>query len=119
MKIKKERWSPKEIAVLKCLSDMGMGHSEIGVILGRTACSVASQKNVHRIFTKKKAGKFSGLSDVDVPVEKVVKSSLSEAVAPLVDLKNPSKEISRIARQIARENGKRITMAMFFVEDFV
>jgi hypothetical protein len=31
--------------------------------------------------------------------------------------RDKAKEMTGVARQIARANGKRITMAMFFVED--
>jgi hypothetical protein len=34
-----------------------------------------------------------------------------------VTTRDKAKEMSAAARQIARANGKRITMAMFFVED--
>jgi hypothetical protein len=33
------------------------------------------------------------------------------------ELRDSAKAMTKVARQIARENGKRITMAMFFVED--
>ena len=36
---------------------------------------------------------------------------------PIVSPRDQAKEMARVARQVARSNGKRITMAMFFIED--
>lgn len=55
------------------------------------------------------------------PIVKNVKGA-KVAITPAASKNVPTtrdkaKEMSRAARQIARANGKRITMAMFFIED--
>jgi hypothetical protein len=108
----RKRWSPKEVAALKEMSEMGMNSTEIGAILGRTTYSVSYQKKVRGIYQNRKED-FTGLRVLGKgePILEVVPET------PSNPLRNPSKEIAKIARHIARENGKRITMAMFFVED--
>ena len=59
---------------------------------------------------------------VKAPVERKEARPILEAsreeVRPIgVSTRDQAKEMARAARQIARANGKRITMAMFFVED--
>ena len=55
------------------------------------------------------------------PVVKNVKGAkvaiTSAASKNVPTTRDKAKEMSRAARHIARANGKRITMAMFFVED--
>lgn len=120
-----QSWAPQEISAIRTMSEMGMGNKEIANLMGRTRGSVAYQKSVHGI--KFKESNFTGLRNSIIPsVKEKVKKTKEPVVQvdpvvtpPLVEstLRNPAKEITRIARQIARENGKRITMAMFFVED--
>lgn len=110
----KAKWAPQEISALRSMSEMGMSAKEIGHLLGRTPNAVAFQKSVHGIVQNKEA-KFTGLRTMIEPSTGAVETTPApEAKNPM---RNPAKEITRIARQIARENGKRITMAMFFVED--
>ena len=73
---------------------------------------IASSKNPKVSTSKKKT------SDV---VE-AVKASAKEKGYEVADtsdskIKDKAKTMTKLARQIARVNGKRITMAMFFVED--
>lgn len=112
------KWAPQEISALRSMSEMGMGSKEIGHLLGRTPNAVTFQKSVHGIVQNKEA-KFTGLRTMIEPSTGVKTSPTPPAPGPENPMRNPAKEITRIARQIARENGKRITMAMFFVEDLV
>jgi hypothetical protein len=114
----KAKWAPQEISALRSMSEMGMSAKEIGHLLGRTPNAVAFQKSVHGIVQNKEA-KFTGLRTMIEPSTGVKTSPTPPAPEPKNPMRNPAKEITRIARQIARENGKRITMAMFFVEDLV
>jgi hypothetical protein len=122
----KKKWSPTEISVLKQMSDMGMNSQEISKILGRTQTAVAYQKSAYGIRQNKSVN-FTGLGTYDKDSVEVKESPVEVKESPRRTkeisgelknpMRNPSKEITRIARQIARENGKRITMAMFFIED--
>lgn len=115
----KAKWAPEQIQALRSMSEMGMSAKEIGHLLGRTPNAVAYQKSVHGIVQNKEA-KFTGLRTMIEPSTGVVETAPTPpATEPENPMRNPAKEITRIARQIARENGKRITMAMFFVEDLV
>jgi len=95
----KRVWTKKDLKELKSLVRDGKSNTEIGSILGRTPAAVAYRK-------------FAVKSDVDVKKVKV-----KEKVRESVDVKDNAKEMTRLVRQIARENGQRITMAMFFVEN--
>ena len=98
-KMTKRVWTKKDLKELKSLVRDGKSNTEIGSILGRTPAAVAYRK-------------FAVKSDVDVKKVKV-----KEKVRESVDVKDNAKEMTRLVRQIARENGQRITMAMFFVEN--
>ena len=54
-------------------------------------------------------------------MKKPKKDKTSEAKLPGIPLtpKEQAKEMARAARQVARMNGKRITMSMFVIEDLV
>ena len=95
----KRVWTKKDLKELKSLVRDGKSNTEIGSILGRTPGAVAYRK-------------FAVKSDVDVKKVKV-----KEKVKESVDVKDSAKEMTRLVRQIARANGQRITMAMFFVEN--
>lgn len=91
------RWTEKEIKLLRDSLEKGVPLSRVSNALGRTLKSVEGK--VYRM------GKRTG-----VPVE--------EAKSPVgAGLKSNAKEFTKMAREIARRSGKRITMAMFFVED--
>ena len=100
-KMTKRVWTKKDLKELKSLVRDGKSNTEIGSILGRTPAAVAYRK-------------FAVKSDVDV---KKVKVKVKEKVKESVDVKDSAKEMTRLVRQIARANGQRITMAMFFVEN--
>lgn len=110
----KSKWAPQEISALRSMSEMGMSVKEIAHLLGRTPNAVSYQKSVNGIVQNKEA-KFTGLRTMIKPSVGAVETAPTPE--PENPLRNPAKEITRIARQIARENGKRITMAMFFIED--
>lgn len=112
----KSKWDTQEILALRTMSEMGMNTKEIAHILGRTPSAVAFQKSAKGIFQNKEA-KFTGLRNMPEPSVGATETTFTPELEN--SLKNPAKEVTRIARQIARESGKRITMAMFFVEDLV
>jgi len=93
------RWSEKETKLLRDSLEKGVPLTRVSNALGRTLKSVEGK--VYRM------GKRSGVP-VDMPE---VKSPVGAG------LKSNAKEFAKMAREIARKNGKRITMAMFFVED--
>lgn len=91
------RWTEKEIKLLRDSLEKGIALSRVSNALGRTLKSVEGK--VYRMGKR-----------VGVPVE--------EAKSPVgAGLKSNAKEFTKMAREIARRSGKRITMAMFFVED--
>ena len=92
------RWTEKETKLLRDSLEKGVPLSRVSNALGRTLKSVEGK--VYRM------GKRTG-----VPVEEDVKSPVGAG------LKSNAKEFTKMAREIARRSGKRITMAMFFVDD--
>jgi hypothetical protein len=108
-------WTKEDRKSLKSMYKGGKSIKEIAEALGRTPAAVQYQKSV------------MGLSEKRVKKEKNIKVKTKEGkkvdVKVSVDTDNvPSprdkaKEMASVARQVARANGKRITMAMFFVED--
>jgi hypothetical protein len=93
------RWTEKEIKLLIDSLDKGIPLTRVSKALGRSLKSVEGK--VYRM------GKRSGV-EMSAPE---VKSTVSGG------LKSNAKDFTKVAREIARRNGKRITMAMFFVED--
>ena len=92
------RWTEKEVKLLRDSLEKGVPLSRVSNALGRTLKSVEGK--VYRM------GKRTG-----VPAEEDAKSPVGAG------LKSNAKEFTKMAREIARRSGKRITMAMFFVED--
>lgn len=93
------RWTEKEVKLLRDSLEKGVPLSRVSNALGRTLKSVEGK--VYRMGKR-----------VGVPVdEPEVKSPVGAG------LKSNAKEFTKMAREIARRSGKRITMAMFFVED--
>jgi DNA-binding CsgD family transcriptional regulator len=90
-------WSGADIRVLLRMTEEGASASEIGDALGRTRASVRTKRS--RLLDKKE--------------EKAEVTKPSEPV----NVRDNAKTLASVARQIARSHGKRITMAMFFVED--
>lgn len=124
-------WSDSEYDKLRDLYSLGMSVSSIADKMGRTVYSIT--KKISLLGLSKVSSPV--ISDV-VPVESLKNQGLINelknrakekgysigAKNPSVsdsglNVKDKSKRISKLAREIARANGKRITMAMFFVED--
>lgn len=103
-------WTKDDRKTLKGMYKSGKSIKEIAEALGRTPAAVQYQKSSMGLSEKRvkktKSVKVNTKSgEVNIPV--------SSEVSP----RDKAKEIAGVARQIARANGKRITMAMFFVED--
>jgi hypothetical protein len=137
------RWTDKEFATLRKLHGKGMGTQEIADAMGRSFYSVSKKVSILGLG-KKYAKKVSELGldpspsvkckptpNVMEKLKEIAKKSGHKVVSgipeitevtsetPVVETKirDTSKKMTKLARQIARANGKRITMAMFFVED--
>lgn len=109
------KWTKGERKTLKTMFRDGKAIKEISKKLGRSIAAVASQKSQMEI---------KGLMSRKTKVIKSVKQKVTEQDA-LMDscdnlqtpTKEQAKELSSMARQIARVNGKRITMSIHFMED--
>lgn len=99
-------WTPGDIALLKTLISQKKSTRQIARIMKRTEASIHNRKYVEGIKRHEK-----GKSPSPTATEPEVMTTSS------TELRDGAKAMTNVARQIARENGKRITMAMFFVED--
>ena len=108
-------WTKEDRKTLKSMYKGGKSIKEIAEALGRTPAAVQYQKSAMGLASKKlvKAMKAKAKSGKKIDV-KVALEAMSN---PVVSPRDKAKEMTSVARQIARANGKRITMAMFFVED--
>jgi hypothetical protein len=131
----KDAWTPQEDAKMTKLFNDGVPVKDIANKLGRTYNSVASRRKrlatslnvpVANIVTKTKkkveTPKSSKLvKDLVKAANKAKKITIPASnVVSVETTKTPrdnAKDLTKVARTIARKNGKRITMAMFFVED--
>ena len=86
----KKVWSAAEDSKLALMSQRGVSLKEISIAIGKSVNADSSRRRRLGI----------GKEENVVALEK-----------------GSAKALSRIAREIARMNGKRITMSMFFVED--
>jgi IS30 family transposase len=107
-------WTKSDRKALKAMVKEGKSMKEIAVALGRTPGAVGYQKAQMGLTTK----------NVKAKTEKRVKFKTKKgvievktSVSPETTMRDKSKDMASAARAIARVNGKRITMAMFFVED--
>jgi hypothetical protein len=108
------RWTKSDRKTLKSMLKEGKTLNEIAKELGRTPSAVQYQKSVLGLSVKKaKSVKVKTPTGKSVDVNISPESGEVRVSTP----KDKAKEMARVARGIARENGKRITMAMFFVED--
>ena len=122
MKTKKESppndsrlWSKGDRKTLKAMVKEGKTLKDIAEELGRTPAAVQYQKSAMGLVKKVKDKKIKMKTKEGKKIEvNVSASALSD-----VEMKprDKAKEMASVARGIARSNGKRITMAMFFVED--
>lgn len=136
------RWTDKEFGTLRKLYGKGMSNQEIADAMGRSFYSISKKvsilglskkyakrvpeldlhtspsvksKNPNVMEKLKEIAKKSGHKIVSGIPEITEMSSGNPAVE--TKIKDTSKKMAKLARQIARANGKRITMALFFVED--
>lgn len=112
------RWTKSDRKVLKGMVKEGKDTKEIAESLGRTPAAILYQKSVMGLVTKPKSKKVKVKSDKKMKAK--TKSGTIEIAASISSgetLRDRAKDMASAARGIARANGKRITMAMFFVED--
>ncbi len=103
-------WSKSDRKTLKIMIKDGKTMKEIADVLGRTPAAVQYQKSAMGLVKKVKM-KTKGGKKIEVSV------SASAISKEEMATRDKAKEMASVARGIARNNGKRITMAMFFVED--
>jgi hypothetical protein len=110
-------WTREELNILEVMTNDRRSNADISVILNRTPAAVAFKKSVMGYTSNKKRVPIP----VDVPKikskKKVIQVEVEASKISSVTTRDKAKEMAKAARQIARANGKRITMAMFFVED--
>jgi len=104
-------WSKSDRKTLKSMLKDGKTLKDIAGVLGRTPAAVQYQKSAMGLVKPKRV-KMKAKSGKSVEV-KVAAEAINTEMSP----RDNAKEMARVARGIARVNGKRITMAMFFVED--
>lgn len=129
---RKDAWTPQEDSKMERLFNDGVPVAKIAIMLGRTYNSVASRRKrlsnppVANIVTKdKKKVETPKSSKLVKDLVKIANKSKkitipASNVVNVETTKTPrdnAKDLTKVARTIARKNGKRITMAMFFVED--
>lgn len=114
-------WTKSDRKTLKTMVKEGYTIKDIAEKLGRTPAAVIYQKGQMGLTNLPKKGKtvkvVKKTPKIQTKEGKVVTEAKTEPQIETVSTRDKAKEMSRAARQIARANGKRITMAMFFVED--
>jgi hypothetical protein len=103
-------WTKSDRKTLKTRVKEGKTIKDIATELGRTPAAVIYQKSQMGLTKVTKGTKVRNKEG------KVIAEVETQQVET-VSTRDRAKEMARAARQIARANGKRITMAMFFVED--
>ena len=125
------RWVKSDFVTLKRLVKEGKNSAEIAIEMGRTYYSITKKRHILGLTAPKiskirtassKNPKVSASKKKTSDVVEAVKASAKEKGYEVADtsdskIKDKAKTMTKLARQIARVNGKRITMAMFFVED--
>ena len=125
------RWVKSDFVTLKRLVKEGKNSAEIAIEMGRTYYSITKKRHILGLTAPKiskirtassKNPKVSASKKKTGDVVESVKASAKEKGYEVADtsdskIKDKAKTMTKLARQIARVNGKRITMAMFFVED--
>jgi hypothetical protein len=126
MEIKKEtpsrnmsKWTKQDRKDLKVMTKEKKSIKEISDALGRTPAAVLYQKSQMGLSKTKKIKVEVKIPKIKTSKGKEVKipTGVSNVETPHSITREQAKDMSSAARQIARANGKRITMAMFFVED--
>jgi hypothetical protein len=112
-------WTKSDRKTLKTMCKEGKSIEEISTELGRTPAAVTWQKSQMGLVKSQKIKFKTKVPKVKTPSGKEVKipSMVSHADTPQTITREQAKDMTSAARQIARANGKRITMAMFFVEE--
>ena len=111
------KWTKQDRKTLKTMAKDGKAIKEISDSLGRTPAAVLYQKSQMGL-TKPKQVKVK-IPKIKTSKGKEVKipTGVTHVETPVTITREQAKDMTSAARQIARANGKRITMAMFFVED--
>jgi hypothetical protein len=114
-----EKWTKQDRKTLKSMSKEGKAIKEISDALGRTPAAVIYQKGQMGLTKPKSIKVKAKIPKIKTSKGKEVKipTGVTQVEAPATITREQAKDMSSAARQIARANGKRITMAMFFVED--
>ena len=114
-------WTKSDRKTLKTMVKEGKAIKDIAAELGRTPAAVIYQKSQMGLTKVTKATKVPKVKNKSgklvIPVAKTTPVAKTKDQVPKVTTRDKAKEMTSAARQIARANGKRITMAMFFVED--
>lgn len=107
-------WTKNDRKTLKSMVKEGKSIKEVAEELGRTPAAVQYQKSAMGLVNKKVKGiRMKTKSGRSIEVKVAAEAITNTEMSP----RDKAKEMTGVARQIARANGKRITMAMFFVED--
>ena len=129
---RKDAWTPQEDSKMERLFNDGVPVAKIAIMLGRTYNSVASRrkrlsnppvanivtKNKKKVETPKSSKLVKDLVKIANKSKKItIPASNVVNVETTKTPRDNAKDLTKVARTIARKNGKRITMAMFFVED--
>lgn len=102
------QWTSGDVALLKTLLNQGKTTKQIAKIMKRTEPAIHSRKTMLGLHTgTPKKGSHLSKGEVEV----------MESSGPNNSLRKEAKDLTSVAREIARKNGKRVTMAMFFIED--
>jgi hypothetical protein len=113
------KWTKQDRKTLKVMTKEKKTIKEISDELGRTPAAVIYQKSQMGLTSTKKIKVEVKSPKVKTSKGKEVKipTGAKQVETPATITRQQAKDMSSAARQIARANGKRITMAMFFVED--
>jgi IS30 family transposase len=107
-------WTKSDRKQLKGMVKEGKTIKEIAESLGRTPAAVMYQKSTMGLSSSVK----KKVKENSVKIKtKTGTIEVKAPVAPEMSERDKAKEMASFARGVARTNGKRITMAMFFVED--
>jgi hypothetical protein len=108
-------WTKSDRKTLKTMVKEGKAIKDIAAELGRTPAAVIYQKSQMGLTKVTKSTKVPKVKNKNGKL--VIPAAKTKDTVPTVTTRDKAKEMTSAARQIARANGKRITMAMFFVED--
>jgi IS30 family transposase len=113
------KWTKQDRKTIKTMTKEGKPIKEISDALGRTPAAVVWQKSQMGLTKTKKIKVEVKVPKIKTSKGKEVKipTGVTQVETPVTITREQAKDMSSAARQIARANGKRITMAMFFVED--